>query len=101
MISNFFVSRPNLSIVLSLLVLVIGYMCYLSLPVTLYQLLGVPKVTISGTYPGASPQTIEDAVIRPIEEKLVNLNGIDFVEASANANGGVSVSATLIPVLIR
>lgn len=69
-------------------------MCYVSLPVTLYPLLGVPKVTISGTYPGASPRTIEDSVIRPIEEKLVNLNGIDFVEASANANGGVSVSAT-------
>lgn len=97
MLTNFFIARPQLSIVSSLLIMCLGVLCYFNLPVTLYPILGAPKVVISGSYPGASPTTIEDTVIRPIEEKLVNINGIEFVESGANANGGLSLSISFSP----
>ena len=84
------------AILTMILVVVLGYFAATSIPQKSFPEFTLDTVNISVSYPGASPQEIQDSVVRPIEDELSAVDGIDEITASiSEGRGGVSVSFLL------
>jgi multidrug efflux pump len=87
-LSEISIRRPVLATVISLLILLGGAASYLTLPVRQYPDVTRPVVSVTTTYTGASPETVESTITNPLEE---GLNGIDGIrDISSQSSFGVS-----------
>ena len=91
--SDFFIDRPIFSTVLSIVIVIVGLLGLFLLPVDQYPRIVPPVVKISASYPGASAQTVTQAVATPIEQELNGTPGMLYME-STNSNSG-SFTATV------
>jgi hydrophobic/amphiphilic exporter-1 (mainly G- bacteria), HAE1 family len=89
MISNFFIRRPIVAIVIAILTVILGIVSMLNLPIAQYPDIVPPEIQVQATYPGADAKTLTDAVATPLEEQM---NGVDnmIYMYSVNANNGQS-----------
>ena len=94
MFSQFVINRPKFAFVISIVITLIGLISLLSLPVTQYPNITPPSVSISAVYPGADAETVEKAVIRPIEEQVNGVEGMIYVSSSAGNDGSASITVT-------
>lgn len=83
-LSTLCIKRPVFTIVLSLVCVLIGLMCYQQLPLRQLPQINKPVVTIQTSYPGASPSVMESQVTTPIENALAGVNGIDYISSQSN-----------------
>ena len=86
LISDISVKRPVGAIVLSLLLIVFGYISFTSLPVRELPDMDNPVVSVSTTYSGASADIIESQVTSEIESQLAGISGIDEISSTSRAN---------------
>lgn len=91
--SDFFIDRPIFSIVISIVIVIVGVLGLFLLPLDQYPQIVPPVVKVSASYPGASAQTVTQAVATPIEQELNGTPGMLYME-STNSNSG-SFSATI------
>ncbi len=91
--SDFFIDRPVFSTVISVIIVLVGLIGLTMLPVDQYPPIVPPVVKVSASYPGASAQTVAQAVATPIEQELNGTPGMLYME-STNTNSG-SFSATI------
>jgi hydrophobe/amphiphile efflux-1 (HAE1) family protein len=84
---HFFVRRPVVAIVLSLVTVIAGTVALLGLPVAQFPDIVPPEVSVTTTYTGADARTLEQSVATPIEQKA---NGVDkmIYMRSTSANDG-------------
>ena len=73
-VSRFFVDRPIFASVLSVIIVIVGFIAQRGLPVAEYPEIAPPTVNITATYPGASAEVIAETVATPIE---LEVNGVD------------------------
>ena len=92
--SEFFIDRPVLSIVLSLVIVIVGLIGLFLLPIDQYPQITPPVVKISASYPGASATTVSQAVATPIEQELNGTPGMLYMESSSSNSGGFSATVT-------
>jgi HAE1 family hydrophobic/amphiphilic exporter-1 len=85
--SGFFIQRPILAIVLSILTVVIGLLCLLVLPVSLYPNITPPEIVVSSTFPGSDAVTVEQSVATPIEQQISGVDNLNYMY-SLNSNTG-------------
>ena len=71
-----FISRPLLSIVISVFIVLLGVISLLSLPVERYPDIAPPAIYVWASYPGASAETVHKSVVMPLEEAI---NGVKIV----------------------
>lgn len=88
-ISAIAIRRPVFTVMVTLAILVLGLMGFRRLGSDLYPDVSFPAVVVTVPYPGASPAEVENLVIKPIEDAVVSLNGIDRVRAFARDSSGV------------
>src|SRR4051794_40373491 len=81
--TDIFVRRPVLSLVVSLLILLIGGMSMLALPIRQYPRLYNTTITVTTSYPGASPDLIQGFITTPIEQAASSAEGIDYLTSSS------------------
>lgn len=91
---GFFIDRPILSTVLSLLIVITGIIGLVMLPIEQYPQITPPVVRISASYPGANATTVSQAVSTPIEQELNGTPGLLYMESSSNNSGGLSIVVT-------
>ncbi|MEM0516634.1 multidrug efflux RND transporter permease subunit [Pseudoalteromonas sp. YIC-827] len=92
MISKTFIYRPKLALVISIVITLAGLIAMTQLPVNMYPQITPPQVQVSAFYAGASAQTIEETVIRPIEEKINGVEGMMYIESTASNNGSATIT---------
>ena len=85
--AQFFIDRPIFAWVIALFILVLGGVAITQLPVAQYPSVAPPSIVISTAYPGASAQTLEDAVISVIEREMNGSPGLIYVESVSQADG--------------
>ncbi|WP_368075440.1 multidrug efflux RND transporter permease subunit [uncultured Muribaculum sp.] len=91
---SFFIDRPVFSIVLSILIVILGFIGLLMLPIDQYPQITPPVVKISASYPGASALTVSQAVATPIEQELNGTPGMLYMESSSSNTGSFSATVT-------
>ena len=88
------IDRPIISIVLSLLILLGGFASMGRLPLTEYPNVMPPTVSVTASYPGASPAVIADTVATPLETELNGLTGLQYMSSQSTADGRYSLRLT-------
>ena len=91
--SKFFINRPIVAMVISIVLVLVGTLTILSLPVAQFPSIAPPEIQIVATYIGADAQTLEQAVATPIEQQM---NGVDNMNYMYSLNATGSSSASLI-----
>jgi multidrug efflux pump len=87
-ITDIFIKRPVLAIVLNLMIVLIGLRGMFSLPVQQYPKLESTSIVITTVYIGASAETVRGFLTTPIEQAVSSIAGIDYIESESTA--GVS-----------
>ncbi|WP_172557830.1 efflux RND transporter permease subunit [Vibrio fluvialis] len=92
--ARFFIDRPIFAWVIAIIIMLAGVLSIMTLPVSQYPDIAPPSVSISGSYPGASAETVENSVTQTIEQ---NMNGIDnllYMSATSDSAGNFSIMLT-------
>ena len=92
--ADFFIDRPVFSAVISILIVIVGFIGLALLPVDQYPQITPPTVKISASYPGASAQTVSEAVATPIEQELNGTPGMLYMESSSTNTGSFTATVT-------
>jgi HAE1 family hydrophobic/amphiphilic exporter-1 len=87
--SKFFIGRPIVAMVIAILMVIIGAVSMLTLPVAQFPEIVPPEIRVTGTYPGADAQTLEQSVATPLEARISGVDNMNYMY-SVNANNGQS-----------
>src|SRR5436309_15519894 len=85
--SKFFISRPIVAMVISILMVIVGAVTVASLPVSQLPSIAPPEVLIQANYVGADSETVEQSVAAPIEQQMSGVDKMNYMY-SINANSG-------------
>ncbi|WP_343653765.1 efflux RND transporter permease subunit [Herbaspirillum sp.] len=94
---RFFIDRPIFAWVVALFIVLFGVIAMSQLPIARYPSVAPPTVSINATYPGATPQTMNDGVISLIERELSGVKNLLYFESSADTSGSAQISVTFKP----
>src|SRR3989475_8482865 len=85
--SEFFVRRPIVAIVIAILMTIIGGVCILPLPIAHHQQIAPPEIQVQPRFTGADALTIEQSVAAPIEQQMSGVDNMNYMY-SINSNSG-------------
>ncbi|UJB33475.1 efflux RND transporter permease subunit [Chromobacterium sp. Beijing] len=95
--SQFFIRRPVFAWVIALFIILLGVIAIPQLPIARYPSVAPPSVTITASYPGATPQTMSDGVLSLIERELSGVKNLLYFESSADTSGTAQITVTFKP----
>jgi HAE1 family hydrophobic/amphiphilic exporter-1 len=87
-LARFSVARPVTAGIISVALFVLGMFYLLKMPVSLYPDVSIPFISVTVPYPGASPEQIESAIVKPIEAEVAGLKKISRVIGVARPGFG-------------
>ena len=87
--SKFFINRPIVAMVISIIMVIVGLVTLAGLPVAQFPNVVPPEIFIQANYVGADAQTIEQSVATPIEQQMSGVDHMKTMHASVNANNGM------------
>src|SRR5881394_192999 len=86
--SKFFINRPIVAMVISIIMVIVGVVTFLGLPIAQFPKVVPPEIFIQANYVGADAQTIEQSVATPIEQQMSGVDNMNYMY-SINANNGL------------
>ncbi|UXS05062.1 efflux RND transporter permease subunit [Agrobacterium tumefaciens] len=95
--ARFFIDRPIFAWVVAIFIMLAGLLAIPMLPIAQYPNVAPPQISVSTTYPGASPEDIYLSVTRPIEEELNGVPGLIYFESTSESSGRISINVTFAP----
>ncbi len=94
---SFFIDRPIFAWVVALFICLIGAISVPLLAIAQYPIIAPPSISVSTSYPGASPENLYNSVTRLIEEELNGASGILNFESASDSLGQVEIIANFEP----
>ena len=85
--SKFFINRPIVAIVISILMVIVGAITITSLPVSQFPPIAPPEVQVQATFVGADAQTVEQAVATPIEQQMSGVDNMNYMYSVNSSTG--------------
>ena len=85
--SKFFINRPIVAIVISILMVLVGAITIVSLPVSQFPAIAPPEVQVQTTYIGADAQTVEQSVATPIEQQMSGVDNMNYMYSVNSSTG--------------
>jgi multidrug efflux pump len=95
-VSRFFIYRPVFAWVIGIVIMLAGAISIMQLPIAQFPSIAPPEIAITVTYPGASAQTVADTVVRPILQDMTGLDGLEYINSTAQANGSMEIDLTFV-----
>ena len=91
---SFFVNRPIVAGVLSILIVIAGLLSLGRLPLSEYPTVTPPTIVVRTAYPGANPDVIAETVSAPIEQEINGVDGLLYMASQSTADGSLSLTLT-------
>ncbi|TBW35220.1 multidrug efflux RND transporter permease subunit [Siculibacillus lacustris] len=92
--AHFFVRRPIFASVLSILMVIVGSLAFVSLPVAQYPEIAPPTIVVRASYPGADSETVAGTVATPIEEQINGVEDMLYMSSYSSADGSMQLTIT-------
>ncbi len=92
--SRYFIDRPIFALVIALIIMLMGVIAITRLPISRYPRIAPTSVMIDASYPGASAETVEQAVTQIIEQNMTELDGLLYMSSSSDHQGSASITLT-------
>ncbi len=90
--SKFFINRPIVAMVISIIMVIVGVVAMLSLPTSQFPNIVPPEVLVQATYPGADAKTLEQSVATPIEQQVTGVDHMNYMYSTNANNGAMSLT---------
>jgi HAE1 family hydrophobic/amphiphilic exporter-1 len=90
-ITELSVKRPTAIIMLIVLMVGIGVIGYMNLGANFLPASNIPIITVSSTYPGAGSEEIEKDIVKPMEDAVASISGIDGIRSVAGDGYGYTI----------
>src|SRR3974390_1748076 len=84
--SKFFIRRPIVAIVISILMVIVGAITMASLPVAQFPDIVPPEIRVVATYVGADAESVEKSVATPIEQQINGVDNMDYMYSVSSTN---------------
>ncbi len=86
-----FIKRPVLAIVMSLVIVFVGFLSINTLPKSQFPEIAPPMVVVYASYPGASAKVLTDAVLIPLEQAINGVPGMKYMFSTAASSGEANI----------
>jgi multidrug efflux pump len=96
MLARFFIDRPVLAWVISIVIVLLGGIAAALLPVAEYPEITPPTVRVTANYPGANSQVVADTVAAPIEQQVVGVEGMLYMSSQSGNDGSYTLDVTFV-----
>ena len=94
MLARFFIDRPVLAWVISIVIILLGAISAGLLPVAQYPDVTPPTVRVTASYPGANAQVVADTVAAPIEQQVNGVEGMLYMSSQSSNDGSYTLDVT-------
>lgn len=94
---QFFINRPVFAWVIAVFIILFGLIAIPKLPIARYPSVAPPSVSIYATYPGSTPEMMNNNVIALIERELSSVKHLLYFESSSDTTGSASITVTFAP----
>jgi multidrug efflux pump len=94
MLARFFIDRPVLAWVISIVILLLGIIAANLLPVAEYPEVTPPTIRVTAYYPGANAQVVADTVAAPIEQQVNGVEKTMYMTSQSNNDGSYTLDVT-------
>ena len=94
MLARFFIDRPVLAWVISIVIILFGVIAAALLPIAEYPEITPPTVQVTARYPGANAKVIADTVAAPIEQQVVGVENMLYMTSQSNNDGSYNLDVT-------
>ena len=94
---RFFIDRPVFAWVIAIAIVLVGVIAIPRMAIERYPTVAPPTISITATYPGATPQTMNDSVVSLIEREISSVKRLLYFESSTDTSGTATITATFEP----
>ena len=95
--ASFFIDRPVLAAVISIIITLGGFVAMKSTPVAQYPDIAPPTVQVTAVYPGATAEVIANTVAAPIEAQVNGVDDMSYMLSTSSSSGNMSLTVTFEP----
>src|SRR2546425_539901 len=85
--AKFFIDRPIVAMVISILMVIIGLVAIAQLPIAQYPNIAPPEMLLTANYPGADAVTLEQSVATPIEQEMSGVDNMLYMYSTSQTSG--------------
>lgn len=90
--ARFFIGRPIVAMVISILMVIIGTVALFSLPTAQFPDIVPPEIMVTAIYPGADAKTLEQSVTTPLEQQISGVDNMAYMSSTSANNGSATIT---------